>query len=88
MDILVVLLTYSLMPTLHVISGEWSGNELDFFSCSFFYLFVFRAQKSMAAKTKTKKSKIVTMTYKSGVVYFNTTTTTAHHPSQGMGRKR
>lgn len=46
------------------------------------------AQKPMAAKTKTKKSKIVTMTYKSGVFYFNTTTTTAHHPSQGMSRKR
>lgn len=46
------------------------------------------AQKPMAAKTKTKKSKTVTMTYKSGVFYFNTTTTTAHHPSQGMGRKR
>lgn len=76
------------MPTLHVISGEWSGNEFDFFSCSFFYLFVFMAQKPMAAKTKTKKCKIVTMTYKSGVFYFNTTTTTSHHPSQGMGRKR
>lgn len=86
MDILVVLLTYSLMPTLHVISGEWSGNEFDFFLVHFFICLFLRAQKSMAAKTKT--SKIVTMTYKSGVVYFNTTTTTAHHPSQGMGRKR
>lgn len=41
----------------------------------------------MAAKTKTKKSKIVTMTYKSGVVYFNTTTTTAITPPRVWAAK-
>lgn len=88
MDILVVLLTYSLMPTLHVISGEWRGNELDFFLVHFFICLFLEHKNPWLLKQKTKKSKIVTMTYKSGVVYFNTTTTTAHHPSQGMGRKR
>lgn len=87
MDVFVVLLIYSLMPTLHVISVEWSGNEFDVLLVHF-SLFVFMAQKPMAAKNNNKKSETDIMTYNSGVFHFNTTTTSACYPSQGMGRKR
>lgn len=57
MDILVVLLTYSLMPTLHVISGEWSGNELDFFLVHFFICLFLEHKNPWLLKQKQKKVK-------------------------------
>lgn len=55
MDVLVVLLTYSLMPTLHVISVEWSGNELDFLLVHFFICLFLWHKNPWLLKQKQKK---------------------------------